>query len=287
MKIQNPQYEIWMQNPGELGIYQQIERAGRVCYKSENNTTEDSAKPFVGRMIEHEHFAMLEHGTVYLTCNHGELPLYASNKFSHVKTIDGKDYITTNLRVMAENKTLEDLKYRTDFEKGKHELRITVHFTTQIAITREYNRHRANSMAEQSTRYCNYTKNKFGSEISINLPTWVKGDLETNDEKFVELCEDVANEETNDWTPIDAWLFANQAAEFAYMKLIAMGCKPQEARVILPLDTNTELVHTAFVSDWKHFFDLRALGTTGAPHPDAKILAEPLYEEFKERGYID
>lgn len=287
MKIQKPQYEIWMQNPGELGIYQQIERAGRVCYKSENNTTEDSAKPFVGRMIEHEHYAMLEHGTVYLTCNHGELPLYASNKFSHVNTIDGKDYITTNLRVMAENKTLEDLKYRVDFEKGKHELRITVHFTTQIAITREYNRHRANSMAEQSTRYCNYTKNKFGSEISINLPTWVKGDLETNDEKFVELCEDVANEETNDWTPIDAWLFANQAAEFAYMKLIAMGCKPQEARVILPLDTNTELVHTAFVSDWKHFFDLRALGTTGEPHPDAKILAEPLYEEFKERGYID
>lgn len=287
MKIQKPQYEIWMQNPGELGIYQQIERAGRVCYKSENNTTEDSAKPFVGRMIEHEHYAMLEHGTVYLTCNHGELPLYASNKFSHVNTIDGKDYITTNLRVMAENKTLEDLKYRVDFEKGKHELRITVHFTTQIAITREYNRHRANSMAEQSTRYCNYSKNKFGSEISINLPTWVKGDLETNDEKFVELCEDVANEETNDWTPIDAWLFANQAAEFAYMKLIAMGCKPQEARVILPLDTNTELVHTAFVSDWKHFFDLRALGTTGAPHPDAKILAEPLYEEFKERGYID
>ena len=287
MKIQKPQYEIWMQNPGELGIYQQIERAGRVCYKSENNTTEDSAKPFVGRMIEHEHYAMLEHGTVYMTCNHGELPLYANNKFSHVNTIDGKDYITTNLRVMAENKTLEDLKYRTDFEKGKHELRITVHFTTQIAITREYNRHRANSMAEQSTRYCNYTKNKFGSEISINLPTWVKGYLETNDEKFVELCEDVANEETSDWTPIDAWLFANQAAEFAYMKLIAMGCKPQEARVILPLDTNTELVHTAFVSDWKHFFDLRALGTTGAPHPDAKILAEPLYEEFKERGYID
>lgn len=286
MKIQKPQYEIWMQNPGELGIYQQIERAGRVCYKSENNTTEDSAKPFVGRMIEHEHYAMLEHGTVYMTCNHGELPLYANNKFSHVNTIDGKDYITTNLRVMAENKTLEDLKYRTDFEKGKHELRITVHFTTQIAITREYNRHRANSMAEQSTRYCNYTKNKFGSEISINLPTWVKGDLEINDEKFVELCEDVANEETNDWTPIDAWLFANQAAEFAYMKLIAMGCKPQEARVILPLDTNTELVHTAFVSDWKHFFDLRALGTTGAPHPDAKILALPLMEEFKKNGYL-
>lgn len=292
MKIQNPEFEIWLQKPGELGIYQQIERAGRVCYKSESNTTEDSAKPFVGRMIEHEHFAMLEHGTVYLTCEHNALPHYDSNKFSRVNTINGKDYITTNLRVLAENKWLDDLKFLADYEEGKHELRITVHFTTQIAITREYNRHRANSMAEQSTRYCNYTKNKFGSEITVNLPTWVKdkanydGTEGTDDEHFVELCEDVANNETEDWTILDSWLFANQAAEFAYMKLIAAGCKPQEARVILPLDCNTELVHTAFVSDWKHFFDLRATGTTGAPHPDAKVLAEPLMEEFKEKGYI-
>ena len=65
------------------------------------------------------------------------------------------------------------------------------------------------------------------------------------------------------------------------MNLISLGRKPQEARVVLPLDINTELVHTAFVSDWKHFFDLRALGTTGAPHPDAKAIAAPLFEEFK------
>ena len=76
MKIQRPSYEIWLQKPGELGIYQQIERAGRVCYKSENNTTVNSAKPFVDRMVQSEHFAMLEHGTVYLVCKHGELPLY-------------------------------------------------------------------------------------------------------------------------------------------------------------------------------------------------------------------
>lgn len=287
MKILRPQYEIWEQSPGLAGIYKQIERAGRVCYKSENNTTADSAKPFVDRMIQSEHFAMLEHGTVYLTCNHGDLPLYLTNKFSRFNTIDGKDYITTNLRVLAENQAMSDLSYQTDYEEGKHERRITVHFTTQIAITREYNRHRANSMAEQSTRYCNYTKNKFGSEISINLPTWIEGKAEEIEaDKFRDLCEDIANSETNDWTTWDAWIFANQAAEFAYMKLIAAGCKPQEARVILPLDCNTELVHTAFVSDWRHFFDLRALGTTGAPHPDAKVLAEPLLEEFKTRGYI-
>lgn len=306
MKILRPQYEIWVQAPGLSGIYKQIERAGRVCYKSENNTTADSAKPFVDRMIQSEHFAMLEHGTVYLTCKHGELPLYLTNKFSRVNTVDGKDYITTNLRVLAENHSMGDLSYLSDYEDGKHELRITVHFTTQIAITREYNRHRANSMAEQSTRYCNYTKNKFGSEISINLPTWIEEKTkeysdsetlntlidgtgtpeETESDRFRDLCEDIANSETEDWTPLDAWLFANQAAEFAYMKLINAGCKPQEARVILPLDCNTELVHTAFINDWIHFFDLRALGTTGAPHPDAKVLAAPLMEEFRAKGYI-
>lgn len=77
MKIQKPQYEIWEQIAGEAGIYKQIERAGRVCYKSEDHTTDDSARPFVERMIQSEHFAMLEHGTVYLVCNHGELPLYS------------------------------------------------------------------------------------------------------------------------------------------------------------------------------------------------------------------
>lgn len=304
MKIQKPQFEIWEQIAGEAGIYKQIERAGRVCYKSEDHTTDDSAKPFVERMILSEHFAMLEHGTVCLVCNHSELPLYLTNRFSRCHTVEGKDYITTNMRVLAENKSLSDLKYLSNYVAGRHELRITVHFTTQISITREYNRHRANSMAEQSTRYCNYTKNKFGSEICINLPTWIEektdfdgiineegkchfGDTdETNEEKFQELCEDIANQETEDWTLLDSWFFANQAAEFAYMKLIEAGCKPQEARVILPLDTNTELVHTAFVSDWKHFFDLRALGTTGAPHPDAKVLAYPLYEEFKSKGYL-
>jgi len=291
MKIQKPQYEIWTQKPGELGVYQQIERAGRVCYKSENNTTDTSAKPFVERMIQSEHFAMLEHGTVYLTCNHGELPLYATNKFSHCNTINGKDYITTNLRVLAENKAMDDLKYLCDYEEGSHELRITVHFTTQIAITREYNRHRANSMAEQSTRYCNYSKNKFDNEIAINLPTWVEeagfdGSQETEDYRLEDMCADIAEGRSQEWSKLETWIFANQAAEYAYMKLIEAGCKPQEARTILPLDCNTELVHTAFVSDWKHFFDLRALGTTGAPHPDAKVLALPLMKEFKTRGYL-
>ena len=299
MKNNLPQFEIWNQEPGIDGIYRQVERAGRVCYKSEDHCTAESARPFVERMIKSQHTAMLEHATVYLLYRDGETASaeqggdaagetwqrYERNKFSKVTTVDGCHYVTTNLRVLAENQWLADLDHLTE-PLAHHERRVTVHFTTQIATTREFNRHRANSMAEQSTRYCNYSKDKFGNEISINIPEWVRA-LSVEEPAqidFLELAKKVTEGQADDY---ENWLFANLAAERAYMNLIALGRKPQEARAILPLDTNTELIHTAFVSDWKHFFDLRAKGTTGAPHPDAKVLALPLYEEFCRLGLIE
>ncbi|WP_434503850.1 FAD-dependent thymidylate synthase [Prevotella sp.] len=293
MKILNPSFEIWQQENGLAGVYKLIEKAGRVCYKSEKNTTETSAKPFVDRMIASQHTAMLEHGTVYLTAPKDTIyDKYNYNRFSVASTDDKNDYVTTNLRAIVENEWLNDLKFISDPSQN-HEMRITVHFTTQVAITREFNRHRANSMAEQSTRYCNYTKDKFGSEISVNVPKWIKDDSDFDNvssqadmELFKQLCNDIVTEKDKSWNAINNWLFANLAAEFSYMNLIAMGKKPQEARVVLPLDTNTELVHTAFLKDWKHFFDLRAVGTTGEPHPDAKAIAMPLYDEFKKLGLI-
>lgn len=299
MKNNLPQFEIWNQEPGIDGIYRQVERAGRVCYKSEDHCTAESARPFVERMIKSDHTAMLEHATVYLLYRDGETASaeqggdaagetwqrYERNKFSKVTTVDGCHYVTTNLRVLAENQWLADLDHLTE-PLAHHERRVTVHFTTQIATTREFNRHRANSMAEQSTRYCNYSKDKFGNEISINIPEWVRvlSVEEPAQIDFLELAKKVTEGQADDY---ENWLFANLAAERAYMNLIALGRKPQEARAILPLDTNTELIHTAFVSDWKHFFDLRAQGTTGAPHPDAKVLALPLYDEFCRLGLIE
>lgn len=294
MRINNPSFEIWPQAPGIDGVYRQIERVGRVCYKSEDHQTADSARPFVERMIKNQHYAMLEHGTVYLSM--AEAGKYELNRFSRVNTVDGTAFVTTNLRVLAENGWLDDLALLCE-PTEHHERRVTVHFTTQIAITREFNRHRADSMAEQSTRYCNYSKAKFGNEITINLPTWVRqammdsdwadrvngGLLTLSGQEFMELSRKVIDGSAS---VLDNWVFANLATEKAYMNLIAAGRKPQEARVVLPLDTATELVHTAFVSDWRHFFDLRALGTTGAPHPDAKALAQPLYEEFKREGLL-
>lgn len=279
MNIIQPSFEIWDQQPGPDGVYRQIERAGRVCYKSENNATETSAKPFVERMVKSQHTAMLEHGTVYLRGR--GLDKYQYNKFSRYTNIGDEDFVTTNLRVIVENGWDNDMTLFCE-PTAHHQRRVTVHFTTQVAITREFNRHRANSMAEQSTRYCNYSKEKFSGEISVNQPSWVVCQGNTPDD-LLSLCQKVADGTADDY---ENWLFANMAAEKAYMNLVATGRKPQEARAVLPLDTNTELVHTAFVSDWLHFFDLRALGTTGAPHPDAKLLAEPLLEEFRKRQLI-
>lgn len=296
MNITLPNFEIWPQEPGVDGVYRQIERAGRVCYKSEDHQTENSARPFVDRMIKSTHTAMLEHGTVYLLYNKEKEPQaaydaeerYGRNRFSRVNTTAENVCITTNLRVLVENKWMNDLDHFAE-PTPDHEKRVTVHFTTQVAITREFNRHRANSMAEQSTRYCNYSKAKFGNEITVNLPTWVadaeavQGQPVTDQAQLLALAQKVVDGTATD---LENWSFANLAAERAYMNLIAAGRKAQEARVILPLDTRTELVHTAFMSDWKHFFDLRALGTTGAPHPDAKAVAAPLLEEFQRRGLI-
>ena len=294
MKINQPSFEIWEQMPGADGVYRQVERCGRVCYKSENHQTADSARPFVERMMASKHTAMLEHATIYLTLDEHDnrVAFYRQNRFTHVNMVNGKAYVTTNLRVLVENDRMDDLKELCE-PTAHHERRVTVHFTTQVAITREFNRHRVNSMAEQSTRYCNYSKEKFGAEITINLPQWVKdlpdgawtstikeGKVSLDDDAFLALTKKVVAGEAD---AADNWLFANLAAERAYLNLTALGRKPQEARVVLPLDTNTELVHTAFLSDWKHFFDLRALGTTGAPHPDAKAVALPLYEEMKKR----
>lgn len=297
MKILKPQFEIWQQPAGENGMFQQIERAGRVCYKSEKNMTAESARPFCQRMINNQHYAMLEHGTVYLT-----IPLTDKEAVSwyrthaHVKTnTDGENaYVTTNLRVIVENKREDDVKRYLTEPTRLHERRVTVHFSTQIAITREFNRHRVDSIAEQSTRYCNYAKDKFGNEIALNLPAWVEqeaakeertlgSDCTLSDDDFLVLAGRVARGEAG---ALDNWLFANLAAERAYLNLIRVGRKPQEARVVLPLDTNTELVHTAFVSDWSHFFDLRALDKTGPAHPDAKAIALPLYEEMKREGLL-
>lgn len=286
MKLIKPSWEILEQSSGLQGIYKQIELAGRTCYKSLDKITDDSAEGFVNRMIKSQHYAMLEHGTVYLNIPQFSIDTwqkYCFNSYSKVSSlvnIYGVTHtaITTNYRVLIENGWLDDLKYLCE-PTEHHEKRVTVRFTTSNGIMREFTRHRVMSFAVESTRYCNYSKDKFNNEVTFIIPSWCSYEEAT--------CTFDNSENWNEVTKPE-FLLRKQLvmAEWSYLKLIEMGCKPQEAREVLPLATKCDMVMTGFISDWQHFFDLRARGTTGAPHPDAKALAEPLMHEFETQNLI-
>lgn len=285
MKLIKQSYEIIPQAPGLEGIYKQIEKAGRTCYKSEDKITEDSAKKFVERMINSKHTAMLEHGTLYfnIPVNIDEAVNFIDEvsiwtKCKLVESEKGNWWaITTNFRVMIEHfapEYIKDLIEKYLCEPTEyHEKRVTVKFTTNQGILREFTRHRVFSFAVESTRYCNYNKSKHGNEITFIEPEWINSDKE------------ILHSEAYD-NAYEIFMSSCEEAEGYYMILIESGFKPEEARDLLPLCTKCDMIMTGFVSDWEHFFDLRALGTTGKPHPQAKELAEPLMEEFKTLNYI-
>lgn len=292
MKLIKQSFEILDQQCGLKGIYKQIEIAGRTCYKSEDKITEDSAKEFVDRMIKSGHGAMLEHGTVYLAMPvETMIPIeangwgkYTKNPYSKgfkVCNVNGQKRvaITTNLRVLVENGWLDDLQYICE-PTEYHEKRITVKFITDQGILREFTRHRVFSFAVESTRYCNYSKNRFSHEITFIQPNWISDkDIENYHMDFGYFTD----QDTNHITAVNRFISALKNAEYFYMELIKLGWKPQQARNILPLATKCDMVMTGFVSDWKHFFELR--DATSA-HPQAQELAHSLHETFIQRGLI-
>lgn len=310
------------QQSGLDGIYKQIELIGRSCWMSQNSIKEDSAVPFVHNLKEAGHTAPFEHGTIYLTRilssseeqeNYEDFKMrYLRNPYSAVTYKDtiGSDreecYITTNYRVIVENDWLDDLKYLTELNRKYHEPRLTFHFTCQRAISAEFNRHRHNSPMESSSRYCNFSGEKFGKEISLCVSDWlVKEAEEVVDKSYfkrpadidainscnkglTQYCYEVGNGyDTENMNVVDYWLFANLACEHSYMNMIRLGVKAEQAREILPLDLKTELYHTAFLQDWLHFCELRAWKSKGnSPHPEAMKLANGVFQTLKELGFV-
>lgn len=136
---------------------------------------------------------------------------------------------------------------------------VTVKFVVDRGISHELVRHRMASFAQESTRYCNYIKDDFGSEITFIIPKYLDGESAAH----------------------DAWKDTMKYCEDAYFKLLDIGLTPQEARAVLPNSTKTEVVMTANLREWRHFFKLRALGTTGKPHPQMLEVTIPLLEDFK------
>lgn len=136
---------------------------------------------------------------------------------------------------------------------------VTVKFVVDRGISHELVRHRLASFAQESTRYCNYSKDDFGSEITFIIPEY----LEYKSEGW------------------NIWKESMKQAEDAYFKMLDFGLSPQQARAVLPNSLKTEVVMTANLREWRHFFKLRALGTTGKPHPQMLEVAVPLLEDMK------
>ena len=310
MKIVKPQVELWKQEPTLEGAWHQIARATRVCYQSKPREGE-SDKAFVNRVIlkpatredgsidfDKCHGAMLEHGTIYLTIPKTYFVTrtihYIHNKYSKVIFGDlfhdnNNTYITTNMRVILENNWKDDLRFICT--PDLHIKRTTFSVITDIGVTRELNRHRVNSIAEQSTRYCTYSADKFGNEITYTSNDFLAdcmNDLHfdgfiIDSNFFHELCEDIANNEINHWTSSIYYVFGLLAAEFAYLGLKENKVPNDMARQVLNLNTRSQAVYTAFDDDWQHFIKLRADNVSGKVHPNMKIIADKIKELFNNK----
>ena len=285
-------------------IYKSIELAGRCSHKSEDKITETSAKDFVGRMLNMKHLATCEFGTIYLYYKVDKpsimvkeiIDFYKNNQYSKVECvnsysdtylergmgrvydIESEYFITTNLRVCLENNRQEYLTNALCEPTEYHEKRYTVKFLCDRGILAEFTRHRKFSFMAESSRYNNYSKNKFNNELTFIKPCWTNipegnyGDIFNPKEPDITLAP-------NDY----AFINILREIEKYYIGLTNNGWKAEQARNILPLCLKTELYMCGFAEDWEKFFELR---TASNAHPQARELASPLYQEFLTRGYL-
>ena len=302
MKLIKPEFKIIEPTGYTIDdIYKSIELAGRVSHKSEDKIIETSAKDFVGRMLNMKHLATCEFGTVYLNLPNGLISQalygnlvdkYSENAYSiSVPYVEktglvsiGRAAITTNYRVLVENNWLDDLQYLCEPTEYHHK-RYTVKFILDRGILAEFTRHRRFSFMAESSRYNNYSKDKFNNELTFIQPIWTyhqeDGDYGTLDNLK---RKNVGNK---DGVFFD-FIKSLQYAEHYYLTLVKQGWKAEQARNVLPLCLKTELYMCGFAEDWKKFFELRSKKYgVGNPHPQADELATPLYEEFIKRGYIN
>lgn len=308
MKIIHPSVEYWSQANTLDGVWEHAARCARVCYQSTHTKEDESAKDFLLRTIakngfkkdKSSHMSVLEHATVYLRAinNSDNAYLYNryySNPYSRViydiNKIDNIVHIcvTTNLRVLVENDWLDDLRFIA-YDISKHHKRYTFSIITDIGVSRELNRHRCHSISEESTRYCNYSKDKFDNGLTFIIPEWsnLEEGVVEHDPKFSlephewdyyingNKCDSMVFDDTKHsylFSTDFLWLVSNKQAESSYLTLLARGQTPQQAREVLPLSLKTQVVHTAFKDDWEDFIALRSDGISGAPHPNIKVIA--------------
>lgn len=313
MKLIDPVVDYWPQGEGIDGVWEQIAKATRVSCQSKAREGE-SPYAFVKRVIfkpalvegdldslkscvfnfDKMHGSCLEHGTIYLLIPYRSIctsdpEKYIDNPFSYCSIVSKRDgekefAITTNMRVILENRWLDDLQYLCE-PTEYHDRRYTFAVTTDIGVSREMNRNRAFSITEESTRYCAYNSGKFGSEITYVKPAWVANFFANKfrghnmgewHELFKRMCNSISEGAEGAWNDRAYMYFGLLASEFAYIGLKHKGVVNDQCRQVLNLSTKTQVVYTAFKRDWDHFVKLRADNVSGVAHPNIQLIANEI-----------
>ena len=268
MKLIKQSFEFINQTDFSLvGIKKHIERCARVSYKSEDKITDTSYEKFVNMLESRGHDRPLEFGTVHLKMPESEfrslIDILTSSRtyndlWMHYKVVETwKEgytvYVTTNYRyyklMWNQMNTLSEYFDKTDSEH--YPKRYTVHMILDRGVMDEFRTHVGLSHLAESTRYCNYSKDKFGNELT-----------------FIQPCWDIRGSNYIDFL---------QHAEWGYFRMLKNGWTPQQARSVLPLGIKSELISCGFEDAWENFFRRR-----DAPdaHPMAQEIANPMHKEF-------
>ena len=283
MKLIKQSFEILEQKDFSLiGIKKFIERCGRVCYKSEDKITDDSYEKFVNMLEKRDHARPLEFGTVHLKMIlpdfqgfvHSLLTIgLLNNMWIKYNYVGDSIYISTNYRYYLDIiKYFPNVRdYFTEEDNEYYPKRYTVHFITSRGIMDEFRTHVSLSHLAESTRYCNYSKDKFDNEITFIIPNWVTTDCPNKEQEGPSV-------------PDKEWSTAMLSVEASYMLLLKLGWTPQQAREVLPLSVKSELISCGFEDAWDNFFYRRCANDA---HPMAREIAIPLQERFKELGYVN
>lgn len=301
MRMINPSVAIIT----EKDPFKKIEKVGRTCYKSEDKITEDSARKFYKGLVSRKHTAMVEHATFVFQVDKFQYDVIrnAGNKYLNYTADNYRYLVSGNLRALNEsglitlcrevydldpeliyneeleglfneykikvpgNVSIVDLSKLPDLTVNEfmHHAYFTFHFITDRGVTHEMVRHRPASYAQESTRYCNYVKEQFGSELTFVKPA-----------HWDTLPDNIKLRYARAW----------ETAEDEYARLISYGQTPQQARAVLPNALKTEIIMTANAKEYEHFFDLRSRGVTGAPHPDIKVVADMALELYEVEKMI-
>ena len=294
MKLINQSFEILEQKDFTItGIKKFIERCGRVCYKSEDRITDDSYEKFVNMLESRGHDRPLEFGTVHLKMIlpdfegfiHSLLTIGMLNNIWIKHAYKGDViYITTNYRYYLDIiKYFPNVrKYLTEEDNEYYPKRYTVHFITSRGIMDEFRTHVGLSHLAESTRYCNYDKDRFGNEITCVIPCYCSDLIEGNSYDL-SICEYGLIQAENLSEKSAKWVESMCQAEQDYMDLLNNGCTAQEARDVLPLGIKSELISCGFEDAWNNFFYRRCAKDA---HPMAREIANKLHEEFIKRQIL-